>query len=47
MYLTTDTANAARIAKYYGKRLTASADCWFVWKAPTGRMVRMRRACRR
>ncbi|WP_426979780.1 DNA primase family protein [Xylella fastidiosa] len=32
LYLTTDTANAVRIAKHYGKRLMVSAERWFVWE---------------
>ncbi|MDC6416657.1 hypothetical protein LOK85_12320 [Xylella fastidiosa subsp. multiplex] len=45
LYLTTDTANAVRIAS------TTANGSWCLLiagssgKAPTGRMVRMRRAC--
>ncbi|ALR09608.2 DNA primase [Xylella fastidiosa] len=32
LYLTTDKANAVRIAKHYGKRIMVSAERWFVWE---------------
>ncbi|WP_233337748.1 DNA primase family protein, partial [Xylella fastidiosa] len=32
LYLTTDTANAVRIVKYYGNNLMVASGRWFVWK---------------